>query len=643
MSPPIRPGRLSHLRRSSRRRRASSSSIVGASGDREGYNDDYGDGNEEGNIGNTPSHRRPNRSRTPAMFRDTPQWRTGNRGTLLGFLAAAMVAAFWTWFGSGWAGDPRVNIRVSKLSPDDIDIVASPSPLTDFITIADTVMDASLHLFLPHRTSNITLALDAPGLPRVDVASWLPTAEVIELVRPPTGFAYREKIRPLKAEHAPLVVSLANITLTLELMETLWPVLLHAASDLLFSGLSPEHPKYDNLNESLAEPPRPKLISLVRAGQIWGDLYSVGRMWPWNGRSLLLGLKNDIEWEVFEWPGTRKRRSNSVGSPNVRSARLPDPHELLQHARRSLAPGRTLPGYLASLRPPSNTSIQLDGMLEALTERSDPRFLPSYYIRGAPRDDGGLWMDQQGQCRARKLPWETGLRETAEGRCRDPKRAFAYLSYGIPMDIACASDECIPALRDALCDAEEFLASVAAAAEKVKAAVVEERSTPPRFVRLFSYFHEDDIEEKIRVLDGALAAFYALYPALKIQRRLLAGVAARVQRVCILQDTLRHRIRSALSDRSWWWDLEWDADREKVVLAYAMLPEIDDTLAILKNASDRIGAQDAAIWELEDFLKQAVRLLKTEVSAGWVERLGLGNLQMEKRRVRVPPRRYPWL
>jgi hypothetical protein len=235
------------------------------------------------------------------------------------------------------------------------------------------------------------------------------------------------------------------------------------------------------------------------------------------------------------------------------------------------------------------------------------------------------------------------LRETAEGRCGNPERAFTYITYDVPVDAACVSGDCIPALRDALCDAEEFLPSVAAAAERVKAAVVKERGTPSLLTRLFSYFHEDDIEARIRGLDGTLAAFYALYPALKLQRQILAGVAARLQRVCDLQDTLRHRVRSALSDRSWWWDLEWDADREKVMLAYAMLPEIEDTVALLNNASDRIGDEDTAIWELEDFLKQAARLLKTEVSSGWVERLGLGHLRMPWRRVRVKPRQYPWL
>ncbi|KAH6649808.1 hypothetical protein F5144DRAFT_597327 [Chaetomium tenue] len=619
MAPPLEPGPAPHLRRS-RRRRAPGGDSVSVSDNREGHDGDYsnGNGNEEGNIGNAPSHRRPSRSRTPAMSRDTTQWRAGSRGTLLGFLTAVMVAAFWAWFAWGWAGDPRVNVRVSKLGPDDIDIVTSPSPLTDFITIADTVMEASVHMFLPHRTSNITLALNAPGLPPVDVASWLPTVQVIELVRPPTKLSsHREKVRPLKAEHAPLVVSLANITLTLELMDTLWPVLLRAASGLLFSGLSPEHPKYDTLNESLAEPPRPELLSLVRAGQIWGDLYSMGREWPRNGLNLLTNVRYDIESEVSPWPGTRKGSRSKAGSPNIRSARLPDPRELLQDARRSLIPGRTLPGYLASLRPSSNTSVQLDGMLEALTRRPTRGLPPPYYFRGVPREDGGLWMEPQGFCDTMKPTWETGLRETAEGRCRDPERYFAYLSYGIPKDVPCTTDGCISALRDALCDAEEFLPFVAVAAERVKATVVEERGTPSWFARLVNYFHKDDIEEQIRALDGALAAFYAL-----------------VQRVCILQDTLRHRVCSALSDRSWWWDLKWDAGREKVMLEYAMLPEVNDTLAILNDAFFRIADQNAAIWKLEDFVKQAVELLKAEVSAGWVARLGLGNLQMEKRQER---------
>jgi hypothetical protein len=237
-----------------------------------------------------------------------------------------MLATY--WFCWRWAGDPRVNIPVSKLGPDDIDIVSAPSPLTDLITIADTAMEASLHLFLPHRISNITLALDAPGLPRLDVASWLPRAQVRELVSVPGEFAYHKMVRPLKAEHAPLVVSLANTTLTLELMETLWPVLLHAASDLLFFGLTPEHFKYHHLNKSLAEPQGRELISLVRAGQIWGDLYRMARVWPWHGRNLLVGIGYESQSEADERAKATKGRrdgSSRAGGPNIGSAQPPTP------------------------------------------------------------------------------------------------------------------------------------------------------------------------------------------------------------------------------------------------------------------------------------------------------------------------------
>ncbi|KAK3301330.1 uncharacterized protein B0H64DRAFT_35910 [Chaetomium fimeti] len=641
MSPPTELERP--FRRRSSRRRASGGDGSSGNSNREGHDDGYPDGyhgsNEEASIDNTPSSRRPSRrDRRPGMSRGTAQPRVGNQGTLLGCLAAIVMAvAFWAWRGRGWAGDPRVNIRVSKLQPRDMDIVASPSPLNDFITVAETAMNASLHLFLPHRTSNITFALDAPGLRRVDVASWLPSAQVHVWVKPPERLGHHELGRPLKAEHAPLVVSLANATLTLELMEKLWPVLLYAAKDLLVSSLPPEHSDYHSLNESLAEPWKPELISLVRADQIWRDLYNMGRSWPLDSRNFLLGLGYDIKLGVKERTQTtkgRNGRSSSAGAPKIGSAELPDPHELLQKARRYAVPGYTLPRYLASLRPPSNASIQLDMMLMSLTRRPTADL---GYPSDAPRKDGGLWMGFRGPCHAGEP-----LRETAEGRCRGPGRGYVpYMPYHSTVDTECLGSDCIPALRDALCDAEEFLSAMAAAAGRVKAAVAEERGTKSRLGRLFGHFHEDETEKRIQTLDRALAAFHALYPALQMQRRLLAGVAARLQHACILQDALRDRVRSALSDKSWWWDLEWDADRRKVVLAYAMLPEIQETLALLKNVSDRIEAEDTAIWELQDPIKQAARLLKTEVSAGWIERIGLGNLQMAKRPVLVKPRRYP--
>lgn len=245
------------------------------------------------------------------------------------------------------------------------------------------------------------------------------------------------------------------------------------------------------------------------------------------------------------------------------------------------------------------------------------------------RKDGGLWMGFDGMC-----PIGERLRETSEGRCGSRGRDFIP-SCVIPFQFIgigskCCGQDCITNLRDALCIAEEFLSSVAAAAERVRATVVEEhrRDSISPFKRLINrYVYEDDITARTRTLDRALAAFYPLYSALKMQRRHLAGVASRLQRTCLVQDTLRARLYSALTNQSWWWDLEWDSVGHKVVLTYVTLPERQDTLNLLEKADHRIGSEEAAIWEREDPLKDFVKQLKTELSAGWLERIGLGNLR----------------
>ncbi|KAH6845045.1 hypothetical protein B0I37DRAFT_174734 [Chaetomium sp. MPI-CAGE-AT-0009] len=655
MPPPAESER--RYRRGRRRAGDGGSGSGTGSGNREshddGHNDGHDQGHEEGSLNNSRIHRRPSRGRRQVGVQATPTRRSlghapsphfrdarpdmppdaserrgvCNRNTLLGFLAATMVVAFGVWFGWRWwfawewPGDPRVNLPVSRLGPENIDIRASPSPLTDdFITISEAALEASLHLFLPGRTSNITFALDAPGLPRVDVASWLPAA---------------------KAKHAPLVAILANTTLTLELMEKLWPVLIHAANDLLVSGLPPAHPDYHKLNESLAKPPEPKLISLVRASRLWKEVYAMGLAWPTDARNFLgrfaLRIRSEAEKRTQKTKG-REDGSNGARAPKIGSPKPPNPRELLEHARRHRIPGYTLPRYLESLQPSSDTSIQLDEMLVALTTWPTKFLILMGFDnmdRDGPRKDWGLWAGHGGLC-----PIGERLRETSEGRCSNQRRDFKptctvpLKSLGGP---ECCGQDCITSLGDALCDAKEFLSSVAAAAERVRAAVVEEHGAMSLFERLRNrYFYEDDVTARTRTLDRALAAFYPLYSALEMQRRLLAGVAARLQRVCLLQDALQDRVRSAMSDQSRWRDLEWDDSRRMVVvLTYVTLPEIQDTFALLSNASYRIGAQDPAVWEGP--LREAVKRLKTEASAGWIERLGLGDVQGKRRRARAKP------
>ena len=108
------------------------------------------------------------------------------RHALLRFLVLAnMAVVIRAWFcvgsyyqsnvnNSSWVGDPRVNIPIWNLHPEDLDVVAVPFPMADVVTKAEVYTNACFDIRLPRRTFNITLRLDVPGLARVNVPSSLP-------------------------------------------------------------------------------------------------------------------------------------------------------------------------------------------------------------------------------------------------------------------------------------------------------------------------------------------------------------------------------------------------------------------------------------------------------------------------------------
>ncbi|KAK4140724.1 uncharacterized protein C8A04DRAFT_31701 [Dichotomopilus funicola] len=348
---------------------------------------------------------------------------------LLALASTAAVVCAWFWpapffsvsanhVPAGWTGDPRVNLSISSLHPEDIGILAIPFPVADLATL--------------------------PAL-------WLK----VYVRQSTTGPGEYKQVQALRAEHAPLAVDRANVTLTLELMETLWPVLIQAANDLLVLGLGRDHPDYRPLRNSLIEPGRtkPALLSLVRAKELWeGRLHSSALAWPYGAQAFLRSVRAFMQLPV-EWRADNNNNNNSTIAatfPSIGSSQPPTSLRLLRHARHQHPPNQTLPGLLAGLQPSANTTGQLRGMMVAL--------------------DSNLDINRLGLCRVPRL-----LEAIASGHCIRTKTSGMSIPCWAPLGSHCHPTDCMGGLREALCDAEALLSSVAAAAERAKARVLEER------------------------------------------------------------------------------------------------------------------------------------------------------------------------
>ncbi|KAK3294414.1 uncharacterized protein B0H64DRAFT_324781 [Chaetomium fimeti] len=166
-------------------------------------------------------------------------------GCFLYAFTAALVAVFCVIFLLAPSPD-----AISRLRPETVSIRAKPFPVADLAMVSELYANASDSIENPHRDLNVTLALDAPGLVRVNVASWLPETTLYPGIGPPDDRSRKHGTR-LPAEKAPFIVDYVNVTVTLEMLNTLWPVLLHAATDLLAAGLDREHPEYPLLRGPL--------------------------------------------------------------------------------------------------------------------------------------------------------------------------------------------------------------------------------------------------------------------------------------------------------------------------------------------------------------------------------------------------------
>lgn len=150
---------------------------------------------------------------------------------LVGALSVATAAALIAFF---LPPASPVNVPISTLGPDNVVIKAGPSPLDHVAAVAEAFVNVTDDVYFPHRSpSDITLTLDAPGLAPVNVASWLPGV----WFDPRWEWTGYNKTRGMPADKAPFVVDIANVSVTLRMLNTLWPVLAYAATDLLVSGL----------------------------------------------------------------------------------------------------------------------------------------------------------------------------------------------------------------------------------------------------------------------------------------------------------------------------------------------------------------------------------------------------------------------
>ena len=510
----------------------------------------------------------------------------------------------------GWTGDPRVNVPISDLDPDKIHIAASPFPLADLTTLVEAYAAASLHVTFPQASANITLGLEAPGMGQVNIRSWLSAAP-----RHPSFRDWAErldgtrKVPAVLAKDPSELVALANITLTARMMQDLWPRLVDESLNVLSLGLGRDHPEYAALVNLLTPPPAPASSSLYHAESLWRNFHRSASEWPSQAASWLEDLSSELRmWETLAVWGEQQEPL-----PRVGPSRPPTLAQLLEYARAqpAMAGGRnqTLPQLLSGLWLSAGASIQLAEFDLHLT-------------------DQGLGLGKGARTEKRMCTAPDLLEAVAQGQCDNNKTSVITKPYPYRAAPGYSSPDryLLEALRDALCDAEDFLGPLAAGAEKARdrvKAAIEERGGISQLDSLASRFQGRSLVRRLAVLDRALEVFHVLYPALKLYRPMLAGAAAAMQRACLLQDALRERVHALRNNQSARWNLEWDADSDAAVLTFVVLPELQSTNRHILSAHARVEAGED--WRFRGFGATAVLsgILKDELASGWIQRLGL--------------------
>ncbi|KAH6856192.1 hypothetical protein B0I37DRAFT_412142 [Chaetomium sp. MPI-CAGE-AT-0009] len=482
---------------------------------------------------------------------------------------------------------------ISRLRPELVNIRAKPFPLADLAMVSERYASASDAISNPHRDLNVTLALDAPGLVRVNVASWLPKT-TLYLGSGLPGNPSRKNGTRLPAERVPYIVDYLNITVTLEMLSTLWPVLLHAATDLLAAGLGREHPEYPSLRGPLFRLGQKNGRDfLAIAGRMWGRLDSKASSWPHEAeQSRMMAWLEGVS-KTTAARAVAQNESTSSPSQLTIGSRAPTFQELLEYDG-----GRgPIHGTLSEHR----VALGMNG--------------------GGPGAHG-LCRDQD----AHDL-----LRAVAESRCsgnHTTKLRHYLTSNADPTDY-----DSVAGLWDALCDVESFLSYVQALAEGVRdrvGAAVGERGGFSLCERIAGHFSKDGIVRRTDTLNQALHTFHSLRLGLRPQTWMLANMAAKMLRACELQDELRQHAKSLDGNQSAWWHLQWDDVLETADLAFVTFPPAQETITELRVAMDQIKARVNTLsgtW----YMARAVDELKQVVLPGWIDRLGLNGLPLEPR------------
>jgi hypothetical protein len=524
---------------------------------------------------------------------------------------------------------------ITSLQPDHIVIEAAPFPFSDLFRVAELYSNASDALYLPSRAysnSNVVLGLDFPGLAQVDVASWLPKTRLGTRAGQSNKSQSKKSPIRLPAEKASLVVDIANVTIALNMVQEVWPALIHATTDLLVIGLGRDHPEYRGLRNSLLAVlalRQPQIASdypLPLLENLWDDLRAYAASHPPEAdkwlRRLLEALEKDVAGNRSEAECIQHSRNQGEAPWLTLGSSAPTLEQLVEHDR-----GRrqTIPQLLSGLTLSPEACLQSLRVAARMARAARP---PRYWTHR------GVGMDRHNDfCmpRARRL-----LDDVAENRCRPPTTYLGGLRTRYFINRSPTSNkQVIEAVSTALCAAEDFLSAVAAPATRVRDRVLsaaEERggTAVTCTQRIANYFKtpQETIWQRIARANTALDVVQQLRALIGIQRRLLANMAILMRRACVLQDGLRDHILSLRNNQSSWWRLEVDAKRGTTVLAFTTFPSSEETIAQFRAALARLKSQDEPLKRTRA-LEAVARELQEQLLSGWLERMDLGGLPRE--------------
>ncbi|KAH6632221.1 hypothetical protein F5144DRAFT_245463 [Chaetomium tenue] len=540
----------------------------------------------------------------------------------VGVFPAAVLAILFAVLCASFLLAPAPD-SISGLGPDKVAIKAAPSPADDLAMVSDLYANASTAINIPRHNLNITLALDAPGLIRINATSWLPETTLYFERNLSKDQIRREEGKRLPAEYAPFIVDFLNTTMTLEMANTLWPVAIHAATDLLAAGLGRQHPDYPALRAPLFRLREGNGRDILTdARRLWGVLRTQASSWPYRAqRDDLIGWLEAV---------ARTTKSRTAAQNVSRSGNPPQ-----------LTIGAQVPTFQQLLERDGGRQQALSKLLAGigLSEDAFSQLKEIHAALSRHRKDGALDIGVGMSTLYQTFPglcWGQNARDllhaVAESRCSgnytSKKRRYPISPYGW------GDYQALGGVWDAVCDTNALLSDVQALAEGVRdrvRAAVAERGGISLLERISGYISKHSIVRRMETLDRALHTLHSLRLGLRPQTWMLANMASNMLRACVLQDELRQRVRALQRSQSAWWDLEWDDARETVNLTVVTFPPANETARQLRAAMQRIiDRRDPLVGNW--VTGSAATALEELVLPGWIDRLGLGGLPLEPRK-----------